>query len=178
MNSKAILVIDMQLGIFMRREYDGIAIYKENELLENIASIIAKAREAGVPVLYIQHMYKDFPLMEKGQPLWNVHPTIAPLEGETIIEKYHADAFYDSELDKVLQQKGVDTLFITGVQTAYCVDTTCRRAHSMGYKCIWVADGHSSLDSDILPADKIIAHHNEVIGSQFADVVKTSDIQF
>jgi len=143
-----------------------------------VAGLLDRARRADVPVIYIQHMYKDFPIMEKGQPMWNVHPAIAPQEGETTIEKWHADAFYESNLADTLHHLGVDTLIITGIQTAYCIDTTCRRAHSKGYSCILVADGHSTLDSDILPAEKIIAHHNEVLGSQFATVNKASEVVF
>lgn len=134
--------------------------------------------KTAILVIFVQHMYKDFPLMEKGTPLWSVHPAIAPLDTDVIIEKYHADAFFDSKLEQVLTDMGITRLVITGIQTAYCIDTTCRRAHSMGYDCIWVEDGHSTLDSDILPAEKIIAHHNEIIGSQFAQVVKAADVSF
>lgn len=178
MCNKAVLVIDMQLGVFMRKEYDGMEIYKESELLEAVSSVITNARNNNIPVIYIQHMYEDLPIMEKGQPFWNVHPAIAPLDNESIIEKYHADAFFDSKLEETLQRHNITTLIITGVQTAYCVDTTCRRAHSMGYNCILAEDGHSTLDSDFLPAEKIVAHHNEVLGSQFADVVKSREIIF
>jgi nicotinamidase-related amidase len=178
MSGTAVLVIDMQLGVFLRKEYDGMAIYHEEQLLANVGAIIGKARRSGVPVIYIQHMYRDFPIMEKGRPMWNVHPAIAPLEGEAIVEKYHADAFFESRLEDVLRGLGVKRLVITGIQTAYCVDTTCRRAHSMGYDCIWAEDAHSTLDSDILPAAKIIAHHNQVIGSQFATLRTVAEIDF
>jgi nicotinamidase-related amidase/rhodanese-related sulfurtransferase len=175
---KALLVIDMQLGVFMRKEYDGMAIYQEEQLLQNVAGLIEKARNSGVAVIFIQHMYQDFPLMDKGQPLWNVHPAISPEEKDVIIEKNHADAFYDSALEEILKQKGIGTLVITGIQTAYCVDSTCRSAYSKGYNCILVSDGHSTLDSEILPAEKIIAHHNEVLGSQFAKVMNASVVEF
>lgn len=72
----------------------------------------------------------------------------------------------------------VRKLVITGLQTAYCVDTTCRRAYSLGYETVLVSDGHSTLDSDILKASQIIAHHNEVLGSQFATVLSASEVTF
>lgn len=116
--------------------------------------------------------------MEKGQPMWNVHPEIAPHTGDITIEKNHADAFYESNLEAVLRDLGIKRLVITGLQTAYCVDTTCRRAHSLGFDNILVSDGHSTLDSDILKAPQIIAHHNEVLGSQFATILSASEVTF
>lgn len=178
MGIPALIIIDMQHGIFMRKEYDGVAIYKEDELLLNINSLIKKAKKAGAPVIYILHMYKDFPMMEKGQPLWQVHPAIKPGLTDIIVEKHHADAFYRSLLHDTLIGLGVTDLVITGIQTAYCVDTTCRRAHSLGYSNILASDGHSALDGGILKAEQIIAHHNEVLGSQFASVMPACSIEF
>lgn len=178
MNTTALLIIDVQLGIFMRKEYDGMAVYQEEAFLANLQSLIAKARAAKAPIIYIQHMYKDFPLMEKGQTLWTVHPAIAPQAGDIVVEKKHADAFYESDLEKVLRGLGAKRLIITGLQTAYCVDTTCRRAHSLGFDNILVSDGHSTLDSDILTASQIIAHHNEVLGSQFAVTMEAAKVEF
>jgi nicotinamidase-related amidase len=176
MNNTALLVIDMQLGVFMRKHHDGMAIYQEETLLSNIKALIQKAKSADAPVIYIQHMYTDFPLMEKGQPMWNVHPDIQPEQNDIVIEKYHADAFYKSALDDTLKRLAISKLIITGLQTAYCVDTTCRRAYSLGYKTVLVSDGHSSLDSEVLTAEQIIAHHNMVLGSQFAEVLPTDKI--
>ncbi len=178
MNKSALLIVDVQLGIFMRKHHDGMAIYKEEALLSNIKTLIHKAKSAGAPVIYIQHMYTDFPLMEKGQPMWEVHPNIKPEPGDIVIEKHHADAFHLSALEDTLKRLGVTDLIITGLQTAYCVDTTCRRAHSLGYKTTLVSDGHSTLDSEILTAEQIISHHNMVLGSQFAEVLAADEVVF
>lgn len=178
MSNTALLVIDVQHGIFMRKEYDGMAVYNEDIFINNLKSLIQKARAVNIPVIYIQHMYEDFPLMEKGEPLWEVHPAIKPESGDVIIEKYHADAFLKSALDETLKNSGITNLVITGLQTAYCVDTTCRRAFSLGYKTVLVSDGHSTLDTEILPAEKIIAHHNDVLGSQFVELKVSDEIEF
>jgi nicotinamidase-related amidase len=178
MNKAALLIIDVQLGIFMRKNYDGMAIYNEELFIKNLRTLINKAKTVNAPVIYIQHMYRDFPPMEKGQPAWDVLPDIKPEPDDIIIEKHHADAFHESALQEILCNLGVTNLIITGLQTAYCVDTTCRRAYSMGYKNILVSDGHSTLDSEILSAEQIIAHHNQVLGSQFAALKTTDEVTF
>lgn len=178
MSKTALLVIDVQYGIFMRKNYDGMAVYHEETLIRNLKSLIQKAKSANAPVVYIQHMYEDFPLMEKGQPLWEVHPDIKPERDDIIVEKRYADAFLESVLEGILKKLDITELVITGLQTAYCIDTTCRRAFSLGYKNTLVSDGHSTLDSDVLPAETIIAHHNSVLGSQFAELKTSKEVEF
>lgn len=169
----ALLVIDAQYGIFMRKHMDGVAVYNEDTFLRNIASLCEKARAKGIPVIYTQHVYHNFPPMAKDQPYWQIHPEIAPLANDIVIEKEHADAFWNTGLDSLLHDLGVTNLIITGIQTEYCVDTTCRRALSLGYRATLVSDGHSTLDTEFLPAEKIIAHHNSVLATQFV-MLKTA----
>jgi nicotinamidase-related amidase len=73
---------------------------------------------------------------------------------------------------------GIKNLVIVGVQTEFCVDTTCRTAFSLGYKNILVSDGHSTFDSPILTAAQIIEHHNGIIGGLFAELKKTEEVEF
>src|SRR5581483_3373536 len=45
----------------------------------------------------------------------------------------------------------------------YCVDTTCRRATSLGYDVTLVGDAHLTRDNGVLTAANIIAHHKFVL---------------
>jgi nicotinamidase-related amidase len=67
-------------------------------------------------------------------------------------------------------------VIITGVQTEYCVDTTCRRAYSLGYHVVLIRDAHSTYDTNTLTASQIIAHHNNILGGWFAELKETSEI--
>jgi len=58
------------------------------------------------------------------------------------------------------------------------VDTTCRRAFSLGYQVTLVADAHSTWDDQACTAAQIVAHHNEVLGNGFASVQRASEVQF
>jgi len=68
-----------------------------------------------------------------------------------------------------------ERLVICGLQSEYCVDTTTRRAFSLGYDITLVADGHSTCAGSLTAAQKI-AHHNEVLGGWFARVVPASQV--
>lgn len=175
MNKKALLIIDVQMAMF---SYENFRPYKEEDLLENIYALIHSAREKGIPVIYIQHTSDKDNEYNREKPTWPIHPMIAPKEGEAVVEKKFCDSFYDTKLQEVLMEKEITDLVIAGMQSDYCVDTTCRRAFSLGYDITLVEDAHSTFDNEVLKAEQIVMHHNHVLGSSFANVKKTEEIEF
>ncbi|MGD0855462.1 MAG: cysteine hydrolase family protein [Dehalococcoidia bacterium] len=180
----AILIVDVQVALFAREKFDGKKIYNAEQLLKNIQTLTQKARAANIPIVYLQYTGSDDSLMGKGKPLWEIHPQIKSQEHDIVICKSHADSFYNTTLHEKLQSMNITKLIIMGLQTEYCVDTTCRRAFSLGYKTILVSDGHSTYDTDVFLASQIIEHHNGVIGGKdpnaekFAELRKTEVIEF
>jgi nicotinamidase-related amidase len=173
-NHTALLVIDVQVGNFG----ESAPVYGGSDLLLKIGSLIARARAAEVPVVYIQHCGPEGAIDQPGTPGWEIHPAIAPIEGDAVIQKRHPDAFQDTGLQRELESRGIERLVITGIQTEYCVDTTCRRAYSLGYSVILVKDAHSTWDTDHLTAPQIIAHHNNVLGGWFVELKEAGEIEF
>jgi nicotinamidase-related amidase len=170
----ALLVIDVQVGNFE----ESAPVHGGTELLSRISDLIERARAARVPVVYVQHGGPEGAIDEPGTPGWKIHPAIAPIEGDVVIQKRHPDAFQDTNLQRELESKGIGRLVITGIQTEYCVDTTCRRAYSLGYDVTLVKDAHSTWDTEHLIAPQIIAHHNQVLGGWFATLKEASEIEF
>lgn len=170
MPKTALLVIDAQNEMFA----EANPVYKSEELLRNVQSLIEKARASGSPVIYVQH--NDQGLVE-GTHDWQIHPSIQPEEGDTVIQKRTPDSFHETGLQQVLQEKGIRNLVLVGNQTEYCVDTTTRRAFSLGYRLTLVEDGHGTWDSDGLSAKQIIDHHNGVLKA-FAALRESEKIGF
>lgn len=54
-------------------------------------------------------------------------------------------------------------LVVGGYMSQYCVDTTVRRAVSLGFDVTLVTDGHMTADSGTLQFSEIVAHHNETL---------------
>ena len=140
MNDTALLIIDMQLGNFSEPD----PIYKGDELLEKVKSLIAKARSAQTPIVYIQNNGGSGEPDEYGTPGWEIHPSIAPVKGDVVVQKQTPDAFHETNLHSELESRGIRKLVIAGLQTEYCIDTTCRRASSLGYDIILVENAHSA----------------------------------
>jgi nicotinamidase-related amidase len=172
MNRTALFVIDAQVGNLEGSE----SVYDSGNLLIRIQQLIEKARKAGALVIYVQHCGPEGEIDEPNTPTWEIHPAIAPQTGDTVIQKQHPDAFQETRLQHELESESIDTVIIAGVQTEYCVDTTCRRAYSLGYDVILVRDAHSTYNSDTLTAPQIIAHHTTVLGGWFAELKEADEI--
>jgi len=169
----ALLVIDVQTGMFDPQW----PIYEEERLLSNIRQIIDQAREADVPVIFIQHTEKDGPLTF-GSDTWQIHPDIAPLPIEIKVAKTTPDAFHQTPLKEILAEKNIERLVIVGLQSEYCVDATSRRAFNLGYQVTLISDAHSTMDSESQKASAIISHINHTLGSEFVTLSTTSNLRF
>jgi nicotinamidase-related amidase len=154
----ALVVIDVQVGLIEEA-------YHSNEVLTSINTLLNKARASNTPIVYIQHDGPQGHGLEVGTPAWEIHPAIAPLGGELIVHKRASDSFYATSLQRELEAHGIKNLVVVGGQTEYCIDTSVRRATTMGYNVTLVGDAHTTDDYDgaVLSAAKRIEYHNEVL---------------
>jgi nicotinamidase-related amidase len=172
----ALLIIDVQTAMFT---YETAKLFNEQQVLDNLIQLIEKARSSQTPVIFIQHTsFNPTDEFYKGSPTWGIYSKIAPQADELVIEKTTWDAFYQTRLEDELQKLNIRALVIAGMQTEFCLDTTCRSAFSKGYANVLVEDAHSTFDGKVLTADKIIQHHNQILGGRFAELKKTNEFEF
>jgi len=172
----ALLIIDVQIGLVRLMPAE-----LQDSILRKIAVLLSKARSSGILVLFIQHDGPKGHPLETNSPPWAIHLSIAPLSGEPVIRKKASDSFFETGLAERLQSDGIGELIIAGGMTEYCVDTTCRRAVTLGYDVTLAADAHLTRDTAILTATQIIAHHNLLLegfsaGIHSIKVTPTSEI--
>ncbi|MDH5437645.1 MAG: cysteine hydrolase [Candidatus Bathyarchaeota archaeon] len=174
MSDTALLIVDMQVGNFS----EPAPIYKGDELLAKVKNLITRARCAQIPIFYVQNNGGSGDPDAYGTPGWEIHPSISPVEGDVVVQKQAPDAFHETNLHRELESIGIEKLVIAGLQTEYCIDTTCRRAFSLGYKVLLVKDAHSTWDSQSFTAKQIIEHHNQVLGGWFVTLKNEREIEF
>ncbi|GLV58890.1 isochorismatase [Dictyobacter sp. S3.2.2.5] len=150
----ALVIIDIQVGMINADSAHHM------EALGNMQTLLARARAAQVPVIYVQHGGPKGHELEVGSANWQIHPAIAPQPGEAVVNKRASDAFYDTTLQQTLQEYGVKHLIVAGGQTQFCVDTTVRRATTFGYNVTLVSDAHVTFDTDLLSEKQIVAFYN------------------
>ena len=174
--SKALVVIDVQKGMWANPEYPP---YDDQGVLERIANLIAKARAVGAPVMYVQHHNLDEPAhpFKPGLPGFPFHERIAPRPGDDVTVKHKSSAFHATDLDAKLKARGIDHLVITGMQSEFCVNSAIRGAFERDYKITLVSDAHSTGDTPIARAKDIVALQNQIT-HDFGEVVPAAQVSF
>jgi isochorismate hydrolase len=76
----------------------------------------------------------------------DIHHSVAPLPGETVVEKVFPNSFRETPLQALLEQAGVREIVLCGAMTHMCIDATVRAAFDLGLRCTVVDDGCASCD--------------------------------
>jgi nicotinamidase-related amidase len=149
----------------------------------NVASLVEKARQERVPVVWVQH--NDEGLARESDE-WRIVPELEPDSAEPLVEKSYGDSFEDTKLETVLSDLEVGRLVVVGAQTDACIRSTLHGAFARGYDATLVSDAHTTEDQSAWgapPPDQVIAHTNlywndTSAPGRTAGTVETKDVDF
>jgi nicotinamidase-related amidase len=133
-NKTALVVVDVQVGVMAEAWQPG-------PVAARVARAVERARDAGVPVIWVQHTSDDLP---SGSPQWQWVPELVPREGEARIHKRFNSSFEDTELDALLARLGVSHIVLAGAATNWCIRATAYGALDRGYDLTLVSDAHTT----------------------------------
>ncbi|QCR32497.1 cysteine hydrolase family protein [Lysinibacillus sp. SGAir0095] len=160
MEKSALIIIDLQIGV----QPDNDSLFNLENVLEEVNQRIHVFREKNNPIFFVQHNDCDLVL---NSPQWQLFPELNAKDTDFFINKTHANSFYKTDLDDQLRKLNINKLEICGAQTEFCVDTTIRMAHGLGYELSMKKGLTTTLNNDLLGAKTIIEHHENLWNNRF-----------
>jgi nicotinamidase-related amidase len=168
LDNAALVIIDMQRDFLEPGGFGealGNDVSRLRAAVAPCAAVLAAARRLGLLVIHTREGHRpdlsDAPphkvergdpatrigahgpmgrILVRGEPGHDIIPELYPLPNEPVIDKPGKGAFYQTDLDLMLRNRNIDTLFVAGVTTEVCVNTTVREANDRGFRCIVLSD--------------------------------------
>jgi nicotinamidase-related amidase len=167
-NATALLIIDMQRdfvepGGFGEMLGNDVSLLRST--IEPCKRVLEAARRAGLTVIHTREGHRpdltDAPpsklkrggleigigdrgpmgrVLVRGEHGHDIIPELYPRPDEPVIDKPGKGSFYETDLDLILKNRGIETLIVCGVTTEVCVHTTVRQANDRGYECLVLSD--------------------------------------
>jgi nicotinamidase-related amidase len=161
MPSSAVIVIDLANDFVLPGGTiadAGGADYqaRAQALVPRLARLLEAARSAGIPIIYTTDAHRPGdaelrkwpPHSMEGTPQAEIVSAVAPMPGDVVLGKQTYSAFQSSELDRALRERGITTLYITGLHTDCCARHTSGDAFQLGYDLVWVTDALDAFTED------------------------------
>jgi nicotinamidase-related amidase len=164
----ALLIIDMQRDFVMPGGFGealGNDVTPLQATIAPTARVLAAARKRGMMVVHTREGHRpdltDCPptklvrgrgkirigdpgpmgrILVRGEVGHDIVPELYPRGGEPVIDKPGKGAFYATDLELILRNRGIKTLIVCGVTTEVCVNTSVREANDRGYECVVLSD--------------------------------------
>jgi nicotinamidase-related amidase len=122
------------------RQQRLLVIHTREGHLPDLSDAPPAKLERGNPSLRIGAPGPMGRILIRGEPGHDIIPELYPIAGEVVIDKPGKGAFYQTDMELLLQHRGIDNLMVCGVTTEVCVNTSVREANDRGYRCVVLSD--------------------------------------
>lgn len=169
------------------------------EMIPALARVIALCREHAIPVVYTRQLHREEQSGRRisdhfwpggaergglvdGTPGAELHADIAPQQGDVVVDKYRYSAFFRTDLELMLRNRGIDTLIIAGVTTENCCHATARDAFFRDFQVAFLADATATFDypdlgHGAMSAAQVHQATLTILAASTADVMTTDDLR-
>jgi nicotinamidase-related amidase len=177
--SRALVIVDIQNDYFPGGAHP---LVEPEAAAANAQQLLEAFRAGGEPLIHVQHVWDapDAAFMRPGTKGIEIHDSMAPVSGETVIQKVNPNSFRDTPLEDELRARGVDHVVVCGMMTSMCVDATVRAAVDLGFEATVAHDACATCDLDFdgetIPARQVHGAFLAALGDGYAALSTTSEL--
>jgi len=179
MPDTALVIIDIQNDYFPggAMELEGA-----DAAGDKAGAMLRRFRERGEAVIHVRHtsVRPGSTFFLPGTRGAEIHESVRPQAGETVIEKNFPNSFRNTPLREKLEGLGVKNLVVAGMMTHMCVDASVRHAADLGYRITLLGDACAtraqSYGGEKVPARQVHAAFLAALNGFYAKVVNTHEL--
>jgi nicotinamidase-related amidase len=177
MNTPALLIVDMQVGM----SWPSSGIRNNPGAERAMVELLSTWRTRNAPLAHIRHISRT-----PGSPFWpgqpgaEFQPGLAPLGPEHVVEKNVPDAFVNTGLERWLHVRGITWVVIVGVSTSNSVEATARTAANLGFTTYVLSDAtfaftKTDFDGRTRTAEEVHAMSLANLQGEYATVIPVQE---
>ena len=175
---QALLLIDIQNEYF---EGGKRTLHEPLKALGNAELVLKRFREAGAPVIHVQHINTGAGAASflPGSDGVNIHERLTPLQTEHVVVKHEPSSFFGTNLLDILRGEDITDLVVGGMMSHMCIDTTVRacKDHRVGVTLLEDACATMNLtfQDTVIPAQTVHRAFMAALNGMFARVITTEE---
>jgi nicotinamidase-related amidase len=177
---KALLLVDIQNDYFLKGRNP---LFNSKQAAEQAKQALTVFRENNLPIFHVQHISVQenatFFLPDTDGAL--IYESVLPKGNESIVVKHTPDSFHQTDLQELLTASGIDELFICGMMSHMCIDSSVRSAKRLGYSVTLLSDACTTKDliweDNTIPAQTVHQSFMAALNGTFAKVINISELK-
>ncbi|MDF2809949.1 MAG: Isochorismatase [Microvirga sp.] len=179
MGKRAIVVVDLQNEYLSSGKLPLVGI---EDAVSNAARVIDAARSRGDTLIHVRHESPtaDAPFFAAGSENVKTIAAVQPEGDEPVIVKQYPNAFRETGLKAMLDEKGVEEVVVIGAMSHMCIDATSRAAADFGYAVTVVHDACATRDVEFggktVQASDVHAAYMSALGWAYGQVVSSDEL--
>ncbi|MFC6337638.1 isochorismatase family protein [Pseudomonas sp. CCM 7891] len=178
MTQQALILVDIQNDYFPQGKWPLNAV---EAAADKAAQVLKAFRQAGDSVIHIRHEFTsdDAPFFTPGSQGAHLHPKVLNQADEPVVLKHFVNAFRETNLRTLLEQRSVTHLVVVGSMSHMCVDGLVRAAADLGYTVTVIHDACATRELEFggvtVPAAQVHAAFMSSLGFAYASVVSADE---
>jgi len=175
----ALILIDIQNDYFPG---GAMELVGSPEAAIRAGHLLQHFRTQSLPVVHIQHIAarEGATFFLPGTPGADIHQSVAPLGGETVVIKHFPNSFRETSLLEHLRGQQITRLVLAGMMTHMCIDTTTRAAADLSFECVLAHDACATraltFGGVAVAAEQVQAAYLAALDGPFARVLSVGEI--